>query len=618
MSERLSEDLISAYLDEETSADERVQAERLLAESDDTRRELDEYRQISELVRSLPQEQASDEFRARVMHAAERETLLPSEEPRVRAPDAHSKWKKRLVPAAMTTVLAASVLFAVSHFNFGIRKTEVAVTESASPSEETAVDAYESGVPILSAVADAEVDEAAKVGEPMSGPEPKQAVAVLTESKSAAEMSDKDSGEVSPVDSYAKASRPASSERWSLRFDECKLGDAEVGEVVEALATSQDQVAVVRLTVVDRQKGLESLQVLLARNRIFPETDELSEEAGRVSGGTGEGESQESESDRLVAVYVESTPKQLSSALLELQREGQFCDLEIETPIQVASLDPLAQSQISRKTMAENGRAYGGRSEALAAKEAPKSRAASALAEAPMKRSKKSRRRLASGSVSSDSIAPSLSAVASRPEPDVDSLEKESVSAEPEPASSTLGIHSEAVAGGVAKPAAPMAPAMQESLAETKQMTAMKRKAAPQLSQSAKDADKRQQPADGPAGRSARQLALSVRSDVLSRSTDESLMKREKGSFYSLGTNARGIAGKLDSRENTGVVQAPSESGQKLLERSLAHAAAKGSLQVLFVLVSNGAASGPMSAPAKPTQPANAPATQPPPDDGAG
>ncbi|MBN8626019.1 MAG: zf-HC2 domain-containing protein [Planctomycetes bacterium] len=69
------EELISAYLDDELSAEERVRAEQLLTERADLRRLLEELRSVREGLQSLPAYALGDDFSSLVFKRAEREVL---------------------------------------------------------------------------------------------------------------------------------------------------------------------------------------------------------------------------------------------------------------------------------------------------------------------------------------------------------------------------------------------------------------------------------------------------------------------------------------------------------------------------------------------------------------
>lgn len=69
------EELISAFLDDELSPEERVRAEQLLTERADLRRLLDDLRGLREGLRALPSYALGEEFGSLVMRRAEREML---------------------------------------------------------------------------------------------------------------------------------------------------------------------------------------------------------------------------------------------------------------------------------------------------------------------------------------------------------------------------------------------------------------------------------------------------------------------------------------------------------------------------------------------------------------
>ncbi|MBA4016178.1 MAG: hypothetical protein C0483_03210 [Pirellula sp.] len=69
------EELISAFLDDELSPEERVRAEQLLTERADLRRLLEELRGLREGLQSLPTYTLGEEFSSLVMRRAEREML---------------------------------------------------------------------------------------------------------------------------------------------------------------------------------------------------------------------------------------------------------------------------------------------------------------------------------------------------------------------------------------------------------------------------------------------------------------------------------------------------------------------------------------------------------------
>ena len=64
--------LISAYLDDELTVDERAHVERLLANSPDARQLLEELRALRGGLQELPQHRLEIDFAQRVLQKAER------------------------------------------------------------------------------------------------------------------------------------------------------------------------------------------------------------------------------------------------------------------------------------------------------------------------------------------------------------------------------------------------------------------------------------------------------------------------------------------------------------------------------------------------------------------
>jgi len=100
----------------------------------------------------------------------------------------------------------------------------------------------------------------------------------------------------------------------SLTILKKDLDDARVGDIIEGVGA--DGVSVIRLTVVDRsESSIEALQLLLARESLSVD------EAGKPV----EGE------DGLVAVYVESSPEELSKALARLRDSFEFNQMDVSS-----------------------------------------------------------------------------------------------------------------------------------------------------------------------------------------------------------------------------------------------------------------------------------------------
>lgn len=113
-----------------------------------------------------------------------------------------------------------------------------------------------------------------------------------------------------------------------------------IGDVVRAMQTEGSEVAVVWLTVVDRQAGLEGLQFLLSDNRIAREdTHETKTERRKAA-------QPEAKSGQMHAVFVESNPEQLTATLKQLRKEKFWQSMEVDQPIELAQLDDVRYGRL--------------------------------------------------------------------------------------------------------------------------------------------------------------------------------------------------------------------------------------------------------------------------------
>lgn len=106
MNNSMPSELLSAYLDGEISERERAAVEDWLAQSVEARRQLEDFRRLSALIKELPPLSAPAEFAASVMQSAERRMLLPE-------PRAATRPVKRLATrfgALLGTAAAACVV----------------------------------------------------------------------------------------------------------------------------------------------------------------------------------------------------------------------------------------------------------------------------------------------------------------------------------------------------------------------------------------------------------------------------------------------------------------------------------------------------------------------------
>jgi hypothetical protein len=130
------------------------------------------------------------------------------------------------------------------------------------------------------------------------------------------------------------------------------LGAAEVGQVLRAAQEVEgNEVAVIYLTVVDRQEGIDGLQLLLTKNHI---------EAERETDATKKSDRQSApaaEVDQMQAVLVRSNVAQLETALQQLRQERFLRSLEVYQPILLAQLEVARAALADQVTAQEMKRA---------------------------------------------------------------------------------------------------------------------------------------------------------------------------------------------------------------------------------------------------------------------
>ena len=137
------------------------------------------------------------------------------------------------------------------------------------------------------------------------------------------------------------------------------LKTAKMGDVVEALQQDGQQVAVVRLTVVNQVEGLDGVQSLLVRNtsRTLQNVDEIKQirkqftldKSARVSKAavpTAAGD--------LICVYVEGSRDEMLGVLRDVQNESQIRAAELTNTIPFTTLEEYASRAVpSQKQSAD-------------------------------------------------------------------------------------------------------------------------------------------------------------------------------------------------------------------------------------------------------------------------
>jgi anti-sigma factor RsiW len=114
MLDPVTEELISAYVDGEVSADERAQIEQALADSAECRQRYEELQGLRSHLRSLPHFTLPDDFHQRVIRRAERSMLLAETKPTADAPPARAVASVASSPGASRRALRTWQTVAVS------------------------------------------------------------------------------------------------------------------------------------------------------------------------------------------------------------------------------------------------------------------------------------------------------------------------------------------------------------------------------------------------------------------------------------------------------------------------------------------------------------------------
>ncbi|MBD3674611.1 MAG: hypothetical protein HUJ26_13900 [Planctomycetaceae bacterium] len=304
MSNSPSHDLISAYVDDRLSVEERAEVDALLESSPEARAELESYQKLSGLLKGLPTEEAPNDLASRVMAQAERESLHGKTiaQPASSTPSSSRRW----IISTASLISAVAILFlAFRQFSpQDSENAEIAMSHADSTAEEADSNDlfFEAGEPV------------ALEGTEMSGA---KLAATLGATPDRLSMELGDNGLMKLIDPQ-------------------DLKTAEIGDTVEGWQFQGDRVVVVQLTVVDREEVLNSMQILLSDLSIPAES--------------GNADALKNENGDFYAVYVEADQEKMATALRELQE-----DMNIEEMLVSANLD----SQNLNPYFAEQGYAWG-------------------------------------------------------------------------------------------------------------------------------------------------------------------------------------------------------------------------------------------------------------------
>ena len=309
MNEKRPDDLLSAYFDDEVSAQQRLEVERQLSRSAPSRRELDEIDRLSELLRSLPTESAPPELAASVLRRTKRE-VLPAREQTVHTTSRARAW----TAVAATFFATAAALFAL------VKVFDRPTTDRVVKAEPAAI----------SKSGDRSGGEFGRKSNTEGHESGGAQVAGIDRAKQSVREHDARIGESVLKTAPDKLAAPQAVDLKNVR----------PGEVIPYFEHVGDRVAWVDVTVIDVRKAIGTLQVLLLKNAIPPVSDESPDAA------LGDTSPQADEStDGLFAIYVVATEQQLASTLAVMGEQELFVDLQLKPPVEidriaVAALEP--------------------------------------------------------------------------------------------------------------------------------------------------------------------------------------------------------------------------------------------------------------------------------------
>lgn len=311
-----SHDLISAYVDDRLSPEERAEVDALLDSSAEARAEFEAYRKLSGLLKGLPEQQAPNDLASRVMAQAERESLHgKSIAQTTETPPTNRRW---LISTASLASVVVILFLAFNQFDQQIADhSEVTMSAADSTAEEAEISelSFQAGQP-------ASPERLERSG--MSGSELTEALGVGPD-RFVMELGD--NGLMKLIDPQ-------------------DLKTAAIGDTIKGWQFQGNRVVVVQLTVVDREEVLNSMQVLLSDLSIPAES--------------GNAESLKDENGDFYAVYVEADQDSMTTALRELQEDMNIEEMLVSANLDSRDLNPYLQQQGYSSFGASSGGATSG------------------------------------------------------------------------------------------------------------------------------------------------------------------------------------------------------------------------------------------------------------------
>jgi hypothetical protein len=352
MKQPFSEEILSAFVDDELAAPERAAVEQWLEEDPEARNKLDEFRRLSGLFADLPRSEVPPEFPTNVLRLAERQMLLAEARP-AKSRSVLRRWAL----AGGSSIAAAVVLGLALHLYQPIDRPPqraIRFDDRDGPAGASVI-ADNSRSLKGGAVQDLAPEGVTHNFPPASGPQPADQPAQPATPGDSLESDGR-------APAMARSGGASRANAWRDKSSLPELG--AVQEVTQVSALQQDQidkameeigkapdakdvVAVVKLHVVDRAEGLVLVQHVLAESQIPIEEDAV-EESGKSEFKVAAKPAATAASGN-EALYVVAEPEQLVAAFAAiLAREKIASGLEVADPIEVAALDESSKKRLQQ------------------------------------------------------------------------------------------------------------------------------------------------------------------------------------------------------------------------------------------------------------------------------
>ncbi len=339
MKEPISEELLSAYVDGELSADERATIEHWLEQSPEARAKLGDFRRLSAVFAELPRTEVPQEFPVEVLQLAERRMLLPE----VAAVSPNRSLHRWGVAIGVSVASAAGLLLILQATirEPNLPPNAVAFRENAAlapPADQEGIAPTERNSDLRR-----EVSQRGPLSKSETGPEA-QVLAHSDPVKRDGAKADSPAPSGPALAGIGKKVDPSANPQL-----------AKVKLAIEAVSNSDaedEMVSVVKVYVIDQAYGMRLMQDYFSNNGVPLE--------GRADSGVGKGDSDSANRGAATirksanpreALYVEGESNQVLAAIANMEADMAGMRVEVEAPIEMAALDPASQNRLKRATV---------------------------------------------------------------------------------------------------------------------------------------------------------------------------------------------------------------------------------------------------------------------------